>query len=507
VTPSLSIAIARLSQADSNHFAIWVMSSPMPGGYVHQDCTWPDELTQLWAAWQEFYSLQEIAVLPFAQSDTVTPLLNFPREGESYSGQLMQQLGISLWNWLFSGAIGQSLAQSWGLALGQNRSLRIRLEIRDPYLISLPWEIMKPDTGRQSISLHPQILFSRTTTKVEPLVFQASRRALKILLVLGEQDSSDLTSEATVLSQILTQVSESALSDVAVKLDTLIQPTPAVLTEALDNGDYNIFFYAGHGMTAPNGGYLLLRHDAAINGTELAQALVRNQVTLAVCNACWGAQPAYQEQQVLEQSSLAEVLLHHGVPAVLGMRDSISDEEALCFIKAFTKVLTQRLPIDQAVRFARQQLLTIYRYNQPAWTLPILYLHPEFDGQLLEPNNAGITELPDLPSDAEQILVPAACLRSKNQGHVWQIYGGLMRVGRDSENDLVIEEKWVSHRHGEIFCRGSQYFLTDHSRFGTFISTNGEWQMIHRQEIRLESGVQLRFGSLYGQVLEFSIES
>jgi hypothetical protein len=68
----------------------------------------------------------------------------------------------------------------------------------------------------------------------------------------------------------------------------------------------------------------------------------------------------------------------------------------LSFIEVFTRSLlgfkdkeaqmsklfpSPRVPIDQAVRIARQQLLTLYKYNQPAWTLPILYMHPEFDGQ------------------------------------------------------------------------------------------------------------------------------
>jgi len=50
------------------------------------------------------------------------------------------------------------------------------------------------------------------------------------------------------------------------------------------------------------------------------------------------------------------VLIHHGVPAVLGMRDEI-DREALSFIRTFAQALRSRLPIDQAVAIARQQLL------------------------------------------------------------------------------------------------------------------------------------------------------
>jgi hypothetical protein len=98
----------------------------------------------------------------------------------------------------------------------------------------------------------------------------------------------------------------------------------------------------------------------------------------------------------MPRSSLAEVLIHHGVPAVLGMRDSIADQEALSFIQTLAQALAARMPIDQAVAVARQQLLTLYKFNQPAWTLPVLYMHPEFEGELIKPIEEGITELPSM---------------------------------------------------------------------------------------------------------------
>jgi hypothetical protein len=266
---------------------------------------------------------------------------------------------------------------------------------------------------------------------------------------------------------------------------------------------------------APDGGLLFLSANSVMNGTELAQVLVRDRVILAVFNACWGAQPDRLGQQTIERSSLAEVLIHHGVPAVLGMRDSIADREALSFIHAFTKALTQRMPIDQAVRVARQQLLTLYKFNQPAWTLPILYMHPQFDGELIQSVEEGITQLPTTMPNRDRGDVPVAYIRSlESQDKIWRIYGGLMRVGRHPENDLVIEERWVGRRHAEIICRETPstsdskytYFLRDFSRFGTLVYCAGEWQKVHHQEIPLQSGVQLKFGSPYGQILEFIIE-
>ena len=65
-------------------------------------------------------------------------------------------------------------------------------------------------------------------------------------------------------------------------VDTLVQPTPADLATRLERGNYNMFFYAGHGLPGPDGGLLYLRPNARINGTELAQVLTRYQIKLAV---------------------------------------------------------------------------------------------------------------------------------------------------------------------------------------------------------------------------------
>jgi hypothetical protein len=534
--PCLSLAIARLSAAGAENFAIWVLKAPYPGGYVHHDCTWSESLTQTWLAWQEMFSLRGLPHVPVVHHATQSSgnlLPDLPGEANgqptSQSARLMQQLGIDLWAWLFEGSIENVLAESRGIANGQNKPLRLRLEIRDPDFIPLPWEIMQPMAGRQAISLSQQLLFSRTTSHVDSLQpFLRNNQNLNILLVLGQDVQRpsrkavglELEAEAAALANVLKACgqpnvkNEQFVAPVACNVETLLQPTRAELIAALENGAYNILFYAGHGEPAPDGGLLFLSPDANINGTELAQVLVRTQVTLAVFNACWGAQPDQVGSKTIPRSSLAEVLIHHGVPAVLGMRDSIADREALSFIQTFAQALAARMPIDQAVAVARQQLLTLYKFNQPAWTLPVLYMHPQFEGELIKPIEDGITELPSAPFGYLNQPSQIAALRSLTPTKIWQIRGGLMRVGRHAQNDLVIHEQSVSQQHAEIICRDDvsaqqnspTYFLRDFSRNGTWILRTEGWQKVHHQEVLLQPGIQLKFGSTHGQTLEFVIE-
>lgn len=523
------MAIARLNATELDNYAVWVLRAPYPGGYVIENCNWTIGLTQVWLGWQELFSPgRQPYCLPchqdiqFPQLDVEIAAPIEVNQPQSYSSSLMQYLGLNLWQWLFGGQVGNAFAQSQGMAIGQGKSLRLRLEVRDPDLISLPWEIIQPQPGKAAISLNQQVLFSRTNSDVDPLPPQRLDRSIKILLVLGQNlpgsTHLDLQQESATIAQALRNTMSSGfnppnrLNPAGCQVDTLVQPTPEDLIAALENQQYNLFFYAGHGMPAPDGGLLILNERNGLNGTELAQVLVRRGVKLAVFNSCWGAQPYQHQQQTVPRSSLAEVLLHHGVPAVLAMRDTIADREALSFIQTFTQALAHRLSIDQATAIARQQLLTLYKYNQPAWTLPILYMHPEFNGELIRPISEAITEIPSIPQS-----IPAAYMRSLSfhTNPDFPINGGLMRVGRSAENDLVVYEPWVSQRHAEIIYRPGDslnilapiYYLRDFSRFGSYVLTNeGKWLKVHAQEFPLQSGMQVKFGSEEGQILEFRVE-
>jgi CHAT domain len=305
--PCLNLAVDKLRSADQENYAIWVIKAPYPGGYVHHDCNWDDELTRSWMAWQEMFSsaanqIQYPKFPAVASGQMVKPApIGGMSQASNYSTRLMQHLGISMWQWLFNGSIDMAMAHSQGIAIGQKRPLRLRLEVRDPDLISFPWEIIQPQPGKPAVSLNQEIFFSRTTSDVDQLPPQRNDRAIRILLVLGSnnvyQHNLSLAEEAAAIAQVLRNAYPSGFAPTdrmppaACQVDTLVQPSLNSLISTLDDGSYNLFFYAGHGIPGADGGILSLSDEAKLNGTELAQVLVRNQVKLAVFNSCWGAQP------------------------------------------------------------------------------------------------------------------------------------------------------------------------------------------------------------------------
>jgi hypothetical protein len=533
--PSLNLAIDRLRATEvsigASHFAVHVINAPYRAGYLLQDVLWEESIAQVWGAWQEMFAMRSVPMVPYLsgimpQEDRASAT-DIPANALPYSVRLMQTLGIHLWQWLFSGAIQTALNQSQGIAMGRNQPLRVRLDVRDPDLIGIPWEIMQAQAGMPAIALGQQVLFSRTISDVGALPTMRSEQTVNVLVVLGQDTTIAngsittappetstvrlrLEQEALALRRVLGNVSHFATT-AGCFVDTLVQPTPAELLQKLNSGRYNVMFYAGHGVPAPDGGMLFLSPTATINGTELAQVLARVGVKLAVFNACWGALPDQRSGQTIPRSSLAEVLLHHGVPAVLAMRDSITDDEALAFIQTFAQALAERLTIDQAVAIARQNLLTLFKFNQQAWTLPVLYMHPEFDGELVKPLAEGLTQIPMNPTQfAKQ--VPVAGLRSIDKTQTWILRGGLMSVGISDENDVVLHDPGVSRRHAEIFCRGFTrsndvtYFLKDLSRYGTWVLDATGWQKINHQEVQLVPGMQVKFGGSQNMAMEFVVD-
>ncbi|BDA67128.1 FHA domain-containing protein [Rivularia sp. IAM M-261] len=524
--PSLNLAIARLVHAGTNNFAIWVVRAPYSSGHVFHDCVWTPNLTQVWQEWQQLFAgHSNLDVSPNAsESDKIQSNYSLPIElpqpatGQptNYAGRLMQYFGNCLWQWVFDGPILNSLEHSRGIAAGQEKSLRLRLEIRDPYLVSVPWEIMQRP-GQAAISLSQNVIFSRTTSDVDKLPSLRSDAGLNVLLVLGDDENLQLEAEAELLKRTLTQGTASGSNSRGYApciVTKLIRPTPEELIAALETRAYNVFFYAGHGLRGPDGGILNLHPKATLNGIELAQVLTRTGVKLAVFNSCWGAQPLAVNHQPIPYSSLAEVLIRHGVPAVLGMRDVIADRESLSFIQAFSEALRSRRAIDEAVADARQKLLSLYKFNQPGWTLPVLYLHPEFDGQLIRSLDESITELPTSLPEFRKTF-PAASLRLLHDGTKQLLPTPITRIGRTTDNNIIIPDLSVSRQHAQIICRDSfidtkleqSYYLRDDSTAGTLIYQSGAWQRIHHEEVPLRSGTQLKFGSSRGDIWEFMIEN
>jgi hypothetical protein len=334
-------------------------------------------------------------VSPFANTNHPSPLN-------------LVELGQQLYSALFRGMLRDSWVTAQGIAQHRNETLRLRLGLKGSHLPRLPWEVLHGNNGTEGMrvggSATPRplatgthVIFSRyqpnarlatqsLTSKVAP------SQPLRVLMVIAAPDDRDrleLEREAHHLQQELqtpTTAQSGDRSHPDIQLTILKQPGREQLTQALEQGRYQVLHYAGHSDLGAAGGSLYLVNNRTglsevLSGDDLAGLLVNNGIRLAVFNSCRGAYTAASQPSTQERN-LAEALVSRGIPAVLAMAEQIPDNVALTLTWLFYRNLKLGYPIDLSLSRARQGLISAYGSNQLYWALPILYLHPDFDGYL-----------------------------------------------------------------------------------------------------------------------------
>lgn len=320
---------------------------------------------------------------------------------QSQPSPSLVSFGQQLYNALFQGTIRDSWMTAQGIAQHRREVLRLRLGLKGEDLPRLPWEVLhrgdRPlSTGTDVVFSRYQAAFSPMTAVFHPLRPQGvgTRQPLRILMVLSaptDQEVLELRQEALHLKA---ELQEEAIGGgfPNIQLTILEQPGREQLTQALEQGHYQIFHYAGHSNLGQSGGDVYLVSDKTgltevISGDDLAGLLVNNGICMAVFNSCRGVYTAAEAEP--GDGNLAEALLRRGIPGVLAMAERIPDDVALTFSRLFYRNLKQIYPIDLSLNRARQGLISAYGSHQLYWALPILYLHPEFDGYLQAPPQQG----------------------------------------------------------------------------------------------------------------------
>ncbi len=304
-------------------------------------------------------------------------------------------LGQQLYGALFHGTLRDSWVTAQGIAKHQRTLLRLRLGLKGGRLPRLPWEVLHADD--RPLATGADVAFSRYQLGTGLLgQLPAPKQPLRILIAIAaptDQANLELKQEALHLQEELQSLSSNGVEGngtwPAVELTILEQPGREQLTQALEQGQYQVLHYAGHSNVGPAGGNLYLVSGKTgltemLSGNDLAGLLVNNGIQMAVFNSCRGAYTAASDAADGQgERSLVEALVKRGIPAVLAMAERIPDEVALTLTRLFYRNLKQGYPVDLSLSRARQGLISAYGSSQLYWALPILYLHPEFDGYLV----------------------------------------------------------------------------------------------------------------------------
>lgn len=303
-------------------------------------------------------------------------------------------LGQHLYSGLFQGNLRDSWTCAQGIAQHRREVLQLRLGLKGRRLPPLPWEVLH--AGDRPLAAGTDVVFSRYqpgTSLHKQTKIATPGLPLKILMAIAapsDRDSLQLKREVLHLQQELhhTSTLNPQLQAPEIQLTILEQPDREQLTQALEQGHYQVLHYAGHSNLGARGGELYLVSGRTgltetLSGEDLAGLLVNNGIQMAVFNSCRGAYgEASEATGDTGERNLAEALVKRGIPAVLAMAERIPDDVALTLTRLFYRNLNQGYPVDLSLSRARAGLISAYGSHQLYWALPILYLHPDFDGYL-----------------------------------------------------------------------------------------------------------------------------
>jgi len=241
---------------------------------------------------------------------------------------------------------------------GDFLALCLRIASEADKLEALPWETLYD--GREFIAAGAMTSLSRLPHGIPPSS-DSQPVPLPIRMLAFVSSPLDLPDHQRLQSEREQEILFEAVNAPAGQGRLHIDFEDEARLEILENSlksVYHILHFTGHGVAPAAGGGLLLEDaegkSRRASVGEILQALQKSQSMprLVVLSGC-------QTARTLHASGfrdLARELIRAGVPAVVGMQFSISDEAGLLFAEEFYCDLSEGEPIEKALSAARRAL-------------------------------------------------------------------------------------------------------------------------------------------------------
>ena len=315
----------------------------------------------------------------------------------------IEDFGGKLFEAVFSGDIEHLFRSSLDASFREGKGLRIRLRLpEDSELHMRPWEYLFDTEGREFLAVRehtPLVRYLPVAQPIPPITVEGPLRVLVALSSPTDHPRLDIAREWEILCHALEP------SITAGQLELRRVPGRCTfdnLRDSLRHYGAHIFHFVGHGIP----GALILEQESGkgleMEATHLRSAFPSGALPrLIVLNACSGA-----ITQDVPFSGLAQGFLRQGVPAVVAMQASITDDAAMIFTRYFYRDLVGIGAVDASLTEAR---LRMQGNGHPIeWGTPVLYMRA-LSGQLFQPSANRGANPPTIPAGMPaQVFAPAA---------------------------------------------------------------------------------------------------
>lgn len=274
--------------------------------------------------------------------------------------------GQELYRKVLAGNLGNYFSKRLGEAEAEGKGLRVSLQFDEEAseLATLPWEFLHD--GEDFLVARRDLLLSRLPSNLRKIQSKPLESILRMLVVVSSpHDSSCAPLDAEKERERILEAIDKLYIDHKIEVDFTDEATFETIQSYLNERDYHIVHFTGHGRQSDGHGYLILENDEGgireVDNQVISDLFAGRGIRLVVLSAC-------------QSADLANKLIIKKIPAVVAMQYSVMDKSATWFASAFYQALANDKSVDLAMTEARIAMRNAEEANGVDFATPILYL-------------------------------------------------------------------------------------------------------------------------------------
>jgi CHAT domain-containing protein len=292
-------------------------------------------------------------------------------------GELLKNLGDTLYQWLLPHPIHTHLHQTEAIARANNAKLRIRLRVEADEIARLPLEFLYRTAGDYFMAINPNTVLSRyLNLPLPPGRVRQHDGPLHLLAIIADPtDQTRLDPDAW--EAVLRQALAVPLGEGRMSMHMVKDATRKEIRGALLHKKPDIIQFVGHGVYQDGKGSLALVEEVTgqtwlVDDERFANLFLGYDdtlglISLATCESAKSDAP----QGFL---GVAPRLVQRGIPAVIAMQYSVLITTAQIFMEDMYTAVAARKPLDWAVQSARNAISQVLGMENREFATPVLYM-------------------------------------------------------------------------------------------------------------------------------------